>query len=159
SSSDLVYTFSFAPPSNKLVPRRSFLRLEEYLKRRLAQVNINPKELRDGINKKRVLSREKFGLIKKQGFSAFSNSRTLPWTKQRLYEIGNNPSPEDRKLSGSFQENCLMDLMQFDPEGGLTTRWEFLHESLKRVERGEVPYTWVDNDRLMACVWLGDLAK
>jgi len=153
STSDFVYTFSFSPRTNKLLTRKSMLRIEEYLKKGLTQVNINPKELREQINRKRILSKEKLGLIRKQGLSAFSNFSVRGRNVRQLYEIGSDNNPESGKIAGSINENAVRDLMNFEPEG-LTTQWEFLQDSLRRVERGEIPYTWMHNEQLLACIWL-----
>ena len=65
------------------------------------------------------------------------------------------------QTSGSLiriQKDSLYDLLAYDqgPDAGLP-RWRFLSEAKDRLEAGEHCYTWMEDNKLLACVWLKEL--
>jgi hypothetical protein len=48
----------------------------------------------------------------------------------------------------------LADLISYCPKGTLQTKWEFLESAMKRLEAGQVCYTWTDEHKLLACIWV-----
>ncbi|GGG17420.1 GNAT family N-acetyltransferase [Pontibacter amylolyticus] len=52
-------------------------------------------------------------------------------------------------------QNNLGDLLYFEQNGGSKTRWEFTEDAMRRFEVGQQAYSWSENGRLLACVWVG----
>lgn len=68
---------------------------------------------------------------------------------QQLYHISTYQS-----AGITIQKDSLTNLLQFE-SGKKTgiTRWEFLSDAMRRFETGQHCFTWVENDRLLACAW------
>lgn len=47
----------------------------------------------------------------------------------------------------------LQDLLYYEQRESQQTRWEFLQESMSRLENGQCCYTWSAGTRLLACAW------
>ncbi|MEJ8801471.1 GNAT family N-acetyltransferase [Pontibacter sp. H249] len=61
------------------------------------------------------------------------------------------------KISASavvVKVNCLDDLLWFDQQGGLLTRWDFLSDCEERLEAGQQPLTLRTGSLLLCCAWL-----
>jgi hypothetical protein len=52
------------------------------------------------------------------------------------------------------RKNALEDLLDCDLEHYRRTRWEYLDDSLTRLEKGETAYTWASHGKLLAAVWV-----
>jgi hypothetical protein len=55
--------------------------------------------------------------------------------------------------SVAINHNSLTDLLKFSGAKSYQTRWEFLEQSMKKLEQGCSCYTWSTGDVLMACAW------
>lgn len=70
-------------------------------------------------------------------------------------ELSNNGFDKGTLPSQMKISQCsLSDLLAYDQIGSARTRWEFLEEAMRRLERGDRSYTWSESGRLLACVWL-----
>ncbi|MHC2993596.1 hypothetical protein OB13_19185, partial [Pontibacter sp. HJ8] len=127
----------------------------EYLKKLLPKAGIQQSTIRR-LKFKTSLLKEKAKLVKAQGYQPILHAVPL-----KAVSSGTHTS---YRLSSSrivlpdtspfINKNSLRDLLCYQPKGTLTTRWEFLIDAMKRFESGQQPYTWVENGKLLGCVWL-----
>lgn len=54
----------------------------------------------------------------------------------------------------TVKENNLSDLLCFDQQGGILTRWDFIQDAEQRLQAGESAYTFATKGRLNCCAWL-----
>lgn len=142
-------------PNKKLI-RKSKSRLRAILDKEVLKLDVKSKPLLAHYRKKRMLLKEKFAIAKTYGI--------LPWIKNKLLwsisynslvgEIADDIYRISQNKQCTINKNSIKDLLDFEPDGSLLTKWEFLYDSMKRIEAGEIPYTWTMDGRLLACVWV-----
>ncbi|MDE1464614.1 GNAT family N-acetyltransferase [Spartinivicinus poritis] len=81
----------------------------------------------------------------------------------RVYQFKNesntntkNPdvNPDNNNTTVTFNTFSLHNLTKFSPEFDWQSRQQFLTECSQRLEEGEIPYSYVNSYKLMACAWL-----
>lgn len=66
-----------------------------------------------------------------------------------------NKSTLEAAATIPWQKNSLADLLEYnsDKKVGLS-RWKFLSNAMYRLEKGESCFTWLENNRLVCCIWV-----
>ncbi|MCX4024980.1 GNAT family N-acetyltransferase [Endozoicomonas sp. SM1973] len=80
----------------------------------------------------------------------------------RVYQFKNESNVNAKTPSASPDNNTtvtfntfnLHDLTKFSPEFDWQSRQQFLTECSQRLEDGEIPYSYVNSYKLLACAWL-----
>src|SRR5690606_29262761 len=67
-----------------------------------------------------------------------------------LYTFRNSYKSSDCRLG----INSCDHLLKYQPDSSLMTTQTFLFNSMRRIELGQIPYTWVKKDLLVACIWV-----
>ena len=74
-------------------------------------------------------------------------------TGLNTYCIDEKGNGESHILEKNINKNSLVDLLNYSQVGGIQSRWEFLEQSMLRLERGECSYTWRESGHLKGCAW------
>lgn len=108
------------------------------------------------LDKLKTIRKQKPSILIKSVVGSLSNliTRAVVSSKVRRYISQLNASPIDSTQFEYLQKNRLQDLLAFEPNGTLKSRWQFMRDAMQRLEQGETVYTWCEQNRLMGCVWL-----
>lgn len=138
-----------------VTPNTAF-RLKKYIKRklhiRLIKAGKRPMTFELAIEKRKYLLRSalKSGvktLLKEQLSNIIDSQK--PVSKFRLVK------PANTTTAMAIQRDNLNDLLCYTSAKGELSRWEFMEDAMQRFESGAHSYTWVEDDCLMACAWIG----
>lgn len=133
-------------------------RIKGFLLQRISQSGIDYKRLRIELKRKKMLAKEKWSLFKKQGLNSGINTAlriAIPEAKEELFQVRPITMRNLKAVHAiGIEQNSLKALLLFSGSASLTTRWEFLEEAMFRLEIGEQAYTWTENNKLVACLWL-----
>jgi CelD/BcsL family acetyltransferase involved in cellulose biosynthesis len=66
-----------------------------------------------------------------------------------------NKAELEQATTTSWEKNNLSHLLEFnsDNKAGLS-RWKFLSDAMFRLEKGQHCFTWLENDKLLCCIWV-----
>ncbi|OQP52851.1 hypothetical protein A4H97_24455 [Niastella yeongjuensis] len=66
-----------------------------------------------------------------------------------------NKSTLEQATVTTWQKNNLAHLLEInsDDKAGIS-RWKFLSDAMYRLEKGQHCFTWLENDRLVCCIWV-----
>lgn len=158
TSSDTVYRLVIYPGPRNTFRKKAVFRMQRSLAEGLDRMNVDARKVKDSLKKNSLLAKEKLLLIKDHGVHMWMKNALLKMTnnKTHTYTIMENGAVTSEKNGFSLNINSTKDFMDFEPDGSLLTKWEFLYDCMKRMERGEVSFSWTSNGRLMACVWLAN---
>ncbi len=124
---------------------------------------------RDPVFKSKRQLRKKFhALLLSKGIRPMSFNVQVKRSKHsiqvKLNQLKNRFFPSKSKqrdrvsASVHLEKNNISHLLAFKNKAGVS-RWEFLSDAFKRVESGEVLFSWIDEKKLLACVWISEGAK
>lgn len=128
----------------------------------LSNLGMDPRQVRKKVERAVQLTKERVRIGRRQGLrQALQSLLSSAGEKEQvaLYCLGSGISIPDSERAIHVRQNSLHDLLCFEQRGSDVTRWEFLGESMKRLESGETCLSWVDEGCLLACVWVGAQAN
>lgn len=125
--------------------------LENHLKRR----GINIETLKSNFRESKNEFNEKWSIVKRHGFrwlriNIFRSTGKKNALDSLLYTFRNSYKSSDCRLG----INSCDHLLKYQPDSSLMTTQTFLFNSMRRIELGQIPYTWVKKDLLVACIWV-----
>ncbi|WP_158859270.1 GNAT family N-acetyltransferase [Lunatibacter salilacus] len=143
----------FGSPSFILI-RKLANSIRNNLKPFFQKIGVNEYQLRET---KRILEvyKEKFKLASRYRLlsnfkrSLASKRANDEWLGKRVI----SKQSSDNKNFLNIQRDSIGDLLHFEAIGTLCTPREFMEDALKRLEKGQVPYTICEDNRLLFCVW------
>jgi hypothetical protein len=100
-------------------------------------------------------SREKY-LMKQRGIKSYLINLVKKKTghakkESVIVDVGNLPAMEDRAIDLRLDDKN--DLLSYKFMKSGLTRWEFLEESMRKMEQGDHVYTWAENGILCGAAW------
>jgi hypothetical protein len=110
-------------------------------------------------SKKIYLLKARINRVRKQGLLSTALERTkdlVKPSKDKLYILKERLDTKNELL---INKNNLKHLLDFETEGTLMTRWEFLEDAMRRFEVGQNCYTFYESGRLLCCAWISQGAK
>ncbi|MGV3639482.1 MAG: GNAT family N-acetyltransferase [Adhaeribacter sp.] len=121
----------------------------------LIKLGIRPMTFTLELHKRLYLLRHRIGKVRRQGLLQTlikQGKQFLPGGKNRFYVLSGIQDPQQGTIL--LQENNLADLLDYDPNQHVPSRWEFLEQAMHRYGQGEKSYTWSENGCLLACAWV-----
>ncbi|WP_188502781.1 GNAT family N-acetyltransferase [Pontibacter amylolyticus] len=150
TSKDQVHTLRISSAFKTKVKKAIIDPVFKVLKSKLREKGITPRHLKyKGIKfKQRVILLSRLGL--KAGSVSFNYLIFGVPKRLGIYEhIMGDPID----YSYSLNVNNIKSLLSYNPQQGLSTRWDFLEDAMKRFESGEHVYSITYSGELVCCVW------
>ncbi|WP_186756392.1 GNAT family N-acetyltransferase [Echinicola salinicaeni] len=156
NTSDTVYKLTVYPQKKNPLSSRIKSLLNKWGNAFIANVYKNPKVAKSKLRHKWGLRKEQISLIKRFGLSSWVKHPFLPTEvindKYFILDKESNLPQEDPSTEINY--NSLKDLLNFEPDGVLLTRQQFLFDCLKKLQQGDIPITWTIKGGLIGSVWL-----
>jgi len=118
----------------------------------LVQKGKNPLMMKLAYSREKYMLKQKglkkylFDFLRKKTDKSQAEIFTIDLNRKSLVEKSIDVKVDNKK-----------DLLNYTFTGKGFTRWEFLEESMRRLELGEKVFTWGDSDHLFAAIWCQDL--
>jgi hypothetical protein len=122
----------------------------------LVKAGIRPMSAELSIKKSIYLFKNRFKAAKQEtlGYTLQIVKNLLNIKEGKIYMYLNGVPAQHTPVA--VKKTCIHDFLCFDTTDSTATRWEFLEDAMRRFELGEHSYTWVEQGRLLGCIWLSE---
>lgn len=146
NSHEDVHELLISPNLSDILKRK----VRKKMRQNYFKFGVRPMDVEVILNKKKAQYINRLNNISKGFILKNSNKDVLimNWAKKI---VGNDTLP-----NLNYRKDNLGDLLLVGDYDLLVSRWEFLVDSLKRLEDNQNFITLVENDKLLACIWYKD---
>ncbi|GGG12516.1 GNAT family N-acetyltransferase [Pontibacter amylolyticus] len=127
---------------------KNFYKIKALVKSVIEKNGLDARQLRNTMSTKYIMKKESLLLF--LNISSLSKSAIPHAAKVTQIVLDEHLLPTNLGV----KQDCLKDILLFNPNGSDITRWEFMKKVMKHYEAGFISYTYCENNQLLCLVWL-----